>query len=211
MKGVLFIGGAAPEYKAVELELADAEIIVAADSGFDSAIKMGIRPDIIIGDMDSIQSKSILDSYPQEKIIRFSKDKDKTDTELGFSYLMEKNFDKVVIIGGGAGRMDHFLGIVFLFDRVLSPDIWYTHSTKFQKITGNTKVYSMKGRTVSFFPVGSDECQMKSKGLKWPLNNLVWNRGDMGISNIAVDDPFSIEMIKGRLIMVSQLREEEVY
>lgn len=211
MKGVLFIGGAAPEYKTVEHELEDSEIIVAADSGFDSALKMGISPDIIIGDMDSIQSKSIFDSYPQGKIIRFSKDKDKTDTELGISYLIEKKIDKIVIIGGGAGRMDHFLGIVFLFDRVLSPDIWYTHSARFQKITGTTKVSFMKGRIVSFFPVGRDECRMKSKGLKWPLNNLVWNRGDMGISNLAVDDPFYIEMIKGRLIMVSQLEEEEVY
>ena len=48
---------------------------------------------------------------------------------------------------------------------------------------------------------------MKSKGLKWPLDNLIWKRGDMGISNIAVDDPFYIEMFEGRLIMVSQLEE----
>ena len=75
------------------------------------------------------------------------------------------------------------------------------------KITGHTQISSMKGRIVSFFPIGEDNCKMKSKGLKWPLDNLLWKRGDMGISNIVIDDPFNIEMIEGRLIMVCQLKE----
>ena len=65
----------------------------------------------------------------------------------------------------------------------------------------------MKGQTVSFFPIGKNECKMQSKGLKWPLNNLVCSRGDMGISNIVVDESFYIKMLKGQLIMVSQLEE----
>ena len=211
MKGVLFIGGTAPEYSSIKNELKDADIIVAADSGFDSAIIMGVNPDVVVGDMDSIKHVHMLDRYPSDKVFRFPKDKDKTDTELGISYLQKNKFDKIVLIGGGGGRMDHFLGIVFLFDRDFSPDIWYTHSTRLQKITGHIQIPSMKGRIVSFFPIGKGKCRMKSKGLKWPLDNLIWTRGDMGLSNLAIDNPFCIEMLEGRLIMVNQLEEEEDY
>ena len=205
MKGILFIGGKAPEYNFVKKEFEDAEIITAADSGFDSALQMGIKPDIIIGDMDSIKNKKLLNKYSPDKILKFPKDKDETDTELGIKYLMDNNYDEIIIIGGGGGRMDHFLAIVLLFDREFSPDIWYTNSTKFQKITGYCKIPFVKGNLVSFFPTGKGICRMKSKGLKWPLDGLVWSRGDMGISNIVTENGFSVEMIEGRLIMVNQL------
>ena len=209
MKGVLFTGGAAPEYRHIKNEVKEADIIVAADSGFDTAIRMGVNPDVVIGDMDSIKYFDMLDRYPPDRVLRFPEDKDKTDTELGITYLQENKFDEIVLIGGGGGRMDHFLGIVFLFDRDFSPVIWYTHSTRMQKITGRIQIPSMKGKTVSFFPVGTGQCRMKSEGLKWPLDNLLWSRGDMGLSNIAIDDPFCIEMLEGGLIMVTQLEEED--
>ncbi|MCK5671925.1 MAG: thiamine diphosphokinase [Spirochaetales bacterium] len=209
MKGILFIGGAAPEYNFIKKEIDEAELIIAADSGFDSAISMDVKPDIILGDMDSIKNIKKLNSYPEDKVFIFSKEKDETDTELGIKYLKDHNFNEIVIIGGGGGRMDHFLAIVLLFDREFSPDIWYTHNTRFQKITGSCKVYSGKGQLVSFFPTGKGICRMKSKGLKWPLDDLIWSRGDMGISNITTDDPFFIEMIEGRLMMVNQLKDLE--
>lgn len=209
MKGVLFTGGAAPEYRYIKDEVKDADIIVAADYGFDTAIKMGVNPDIVIGDMDSIKHFDMLKEYSPDKVLRFPEDKDETDTELGIIYLQKNYFDEIVLIGGGGGRMDHFLGIVFLFDREFSPVIWYTNSTRMQKITGRIQIPSMKGKTVSFFPVGKSQCRMKSEGLKWPLDNLVWTRGDMGLSNIVLEDPFCIEMLEGSLIMVTQLEEED--
>lgn len=207
MKGILFIGGASPDYNSIKKELLDAEIIIAADSGFDTAINMNIKPDIIIGDMDSIKNIKKLKEYSENKILRFSKDKDDTDTELGIKYLIDHNFDEIILIGGGGGRMDHFLAIVLLFDREISPDLWYTDSTRFQKIAGTCEISSKMGQLVSFFPTGNGVCRMKTKGLKWPLDGLVWSRGDMGISNIITNDTISIEMIEGRLIMVNQLKD----
>jgi len=207
VKGILFIGGEAPDYNIIKNELLDAELIIAADSGFDTALKMGIKPDIIIGDMDSISNKEKILQYPPEKVLIFPKDKDETDTELAIKYLKDVNINEIIIIGGGGGRMDHFLAIVLLFDREFSPDIWYTNSTRFQKITGSINISLKKDILVSFFPTGKGVCRMKSKGLKWPLDGLVWSRGDMGISNIVTQDPFSIDMIEGRLIMMNQIKD----
>ena len=207
MTGVLFTGGLSPDFSVVKKTIQNADIVAAADSGFDTALIMGIKPDVIIGDMDSVKNKKQLAEYPENKVLKFLKDKDETDTELGIKYLSKNKCDNIILIGGGAGRMDHFLGIVFLFDRDLSPNLWYTHNTRFQKITGYSKIHSMKGNFVSFFPLGNAGCSMKSDGLKWPLNDLHWKKGDMGISNLVTKDPFSVEIIQGSLLMVNQSKD----
>jgi len=207
MTGVLFTGGLSPDFSTIKNIIHNADMVAAADSGFDTAVEMGIKPNIIIGDLDSIKNISYLSEYPEAKILKFSEDKDETDTELGIIYLSQKKCDNIILIGGGGGRMDHFLGIVFLFDRDLSPNLWYTDNTRFQKITGYSKIHSMKGKLVSFYPLGKIGCSMKSDGLKWPLDNLHWEKGDMGVSNLVTKDPFSIEMIRGSLLMVNQIKE----
>ncbi len=209
MKGILFTGGAAPESKFVKGELDNADLIVAADSGFDTALGMGVVPDIVLGDMDSVKDPSVFNSFPFLQVLSYPCDKDETDTELGLLLLKDKKMDQIVLIGGGGGRMDHFLGIVFLFDREISPDIWYTDSTRFQKITGNVQISSVIGREVSFFPCGTAPCRMTSRGLKWPLDGFVWRKGDMSISNRVVDDPFVIEMLEGQLILLNQLEGDD--
>jgi thiamine pyrophosphokinase len=209
MKGVLIIGGEAPSLETVRHEIVNAEIIICADSGFDTALDMGLAPDIIIGDMDSIRNKTRLNELSENKVLRYSEYKDETDTELGIKYLRDNSFDEIIIVGGGGGRMDHFLGIVFLFDREFPPDIWYTHDTRFQKISGYNIIPSRKGDLVSFYPAGKSVCRMKSTGLKWPLDNLLWSKGDIGISNIVTEDPFTITMLEGRLIMINQIKDTE--
>lgn len=210
MKGVLFTGGKAPKFQTIKNDLLNAHLIVAADSGFDSALKMGIKPDIIIGDMDSVQELTSFNQYSSDKIMKYPRDKDETDTELGIKYLQDNNCNEIILIGGGGGRMDHFLALVLLFDREFSPDIWYTHNARFQKISGKCAISGLKGDLVSFFPTGKNVCRMTSNGLKWPLDNLEWTRGDMGISNIAISDPFYIDMIEGSLLMINQLKDHNI-
>jgi thiamine pyrophosphokinase len=209
MKGILFIGGEGPEFKYIKSHLADADLIIAADSGYDNAKKINVSPDIIIGDMDSISNINDLSGYNSENIIKVERDKDETDTELAIKYLKDHNFNEIIIVGGGGGRMDHFLAIVLLFDREFSPDIWYSHNTRFQKISGSNKLPTEIGKLVSFFPTGKGVCRMISRGLKWPLTDLIWRRGDMGISNIATENVIYIKMLEGSLIMVNELKDRK--
>ena len=61
------------------------------------------------------------------------------------------------------------------------------------------------GNEVSFFPL-SPICRMKSEGLYWPLDHLIWGAGDCGISNRVEKNPFSIRMEEGELLMVQDLQ-----
>jgi thiamine pyrophosphokinase len=114
-----------------------------------------------------------------------------------------------VIAGGGGGRLDHLLGLVSLFERDKFPTLWYTSRELIQVVEGTLVVTDCLGQTVSFFPLGGTVSGMSSKGLKWPLDELEWNRGDMGVSNVFSEGRCTISVSHGRLLMVRTVVEED--
>ena len=72
---------------------------------------MFLIPDLIIGDLDSINSKT-LDRAKKDaaEIISYEIDKDKTDFELALNYLKINNYKNITIIGGESGELDHLFG-----------------------------------------------------------------------------------------------------
>lgn len=205
--GILITGGKAPQYSKISQIVKSGKYIVAADSGLDTADEWGIRPNKIIGDMDSLSDKEKLKGYSKDEVIIYEKDKDLTDTEIGLELLWKIGVDAPCIIGGGGGRMDHFIGILSIFHRNPSPFLWITHSALVLEIKNQVRIVVGKGKKLSFFPLGCDIVEMESEGLKWPLDNVVWKIGNVGISNETIVDTVSVTMRKGRAIMVSSLEE----
>ena len=110
--------------------------VVAADSGLETLMRYQsffsrqrgcFSPSHIVGDMDSISDKSLLASFSKAKVELSPQDKDFSDTELALYKLAEngrtKN-DRVTLIGGGGGRVDHLFAIFDIFSTYLSPDVW---------------------------------------------------------------------------------------
>jgi thiamine pyrophosphokinase len=203
--GVLITGGESPEREFIETVLKRADLIIAADSGLNAALKMGVRPGIVVGDMDSIRME-----IPRDiEVITFQKEKDETDTEIGLRILAERGATHRCIIGGGGGRLDHLLGIVSLFHRESAPDEWYTRWEHIIQVKGMLRLTGLTGKRISLFPLGCQICRMESEGLQWPLNSLSWKQGSMGISNIVTKDPVRITMKKGRLLLIYDLCRNE--
>jgi thiamine pyrophosphokinase len=213
--GILFTGGEgpAPEKAAVLVREAGASLIAAADSGLISAEAAGIKPDLIIGDFDSLDDGGRLAAYKREQIRSYPVDKDYTDTELALSALRESGCGRVWIIGGGGGRLDHLLAIRSFFERDNPPERWITAKEDIRCIQspGVLEVSNEGGGRaplgpVSVFPVGkSGSWKAGSRGLKWPLTGLVWNRGFFGVSNEAPDGVFSIYAEKGSFLVILPL------
>ncbi len=207
MLGIVFTGGQGPERKEVEEYLKRAQLIVAADSGILLAERMGVEPQIILGDMDSIPDQRILEKHKNAEIRVYPTEKDDTDTELALKCLREKGCTESILIGGGGGRLDHLLGIVSLFYRPDPPSRWFTHGEEVIYISKVLEVRGLKGKTVTFMPVSQEECRMRTEGLRWPLDSLCWKPGDIGISNIALSDKIRVTMLKGKLIMIIPKKE----
>jgi len=211
MLGLAFIGGEAPEPDLCQLLARRADLIVAADSGLQTAENAGLRPDWVIGDMDSLDDLGRLEKYPADKVLRFRQDKDHTDTELALDLLREQGCEKICIIGGGGGRLDHILALRSLFERKKYPERWVTKNEDIyclDVLNTSGGVLNIKvplSSLVSVFPLGSGPWDIESNGLKWPLNGLSWEMGSIGISNTTVEDQFGIRVNKGRFLLIVPL------
>ncbi|MDR0644687.1 MAG: thiamine diphosphokinase [Treponema sp.] len=203
MKGIVFIGGNAPEPTVSGKAAEGANLIVAADAGLITAEEAGLQPDWVVGDMDSLDAYGAaarLRKYPQDRIRRHPPYKDDTDTELALSLLWDKGCDETVIIGGGGGRIDHIFALHALFERDPCPDQWLTDKEDVFCLKKGVFSHESCG-LVSVFPVGKGPWRAKSEGLKWPLDRIVWKRGFFGISN-AADGLFSISATQGRFLVI---------
>ena len=214
MLGIVFTGGESPTANIIKNELKGKKpFIVAADSGLIAAESAGIKADYVVGDMDSVETKRLA-SYPSDCVIRYRRDKDFTDTELALEKVFKKGCKDVWIIGGGGGRNDHFFAIHSLFEREVFPSRWMTGDNDIRCIDAEVGVHEYSatlaaGTQVSVFPIGKGDWDATSKGLKWPLESLYWDRGVFGLSNVSVDGFFYVTALSGRFLVVLPLPEDK--
>ncbi|MDR0315398.1 MAG: thiamine diphosphokinase [Treponema sp.] len=217
-QGIVFTGGEGPQPELIRRLCegpAQGALLAAADSGLLRAEAAGLKPDWIVGDMDSLGDQARLDAYPAERIMRHATDKDHTDTELALAVLWEKGCGEIWIVGGGGGRIDHLFAIRSLFERERFPCRWITAAEDIRCIdaadaqTGSLSLTLESGALVSVFPLGAGPWKVASRGLKWPLDDLQWNRGFFGLSNVAEAGTFSITAEQGRFMLVMPLPSEK--
>ncbi|MDR0908607.1 MAG: thiamine diphosphokinase [Spirochaetaceae bacterium] len=197
MVGIIFTGGECPASPAPPRENF---IVIAADSGLLAAEQSGLPIDWIIGDMDSVDT-ALLDKYPPEKIIRFKKDKDYSDTELALQKAAELGCTECRLIGGGGGRMDHLLAIT----RLTGWDKWFTKTETCYKIDAQkNKLLELEcviNTTISVFPLDQGPWKIKSKGLFWPIDNLDWKR-QYSLSNRTTGNTLRFEALQGIFLII---------
>jgi len=209
--GIVFAGGEGPEPETLRrlLDGLPTTATVAADSGLLAAEAAGIRPDWVIGDMDSLGDEARLLPYPAERVIRHSVDKDYTDTELALNLLWEKGCGDVWIIGGGGGRIAHVFAIRDIFERERFPRRWITAGEDIHCVEDCETSFAetcfaviKPGDTVSVFPLAGEPWKAESTGLKWPLDNVNWERGLYGFGNVALERRFCIRAVRGRFMVI---------
>ncbi|MDR2632111.1 MAG: thiamine diphosphokinase [Treponema sp.] len=204
MRGIAFIGGAGPEAARCRALVEGADILVAADSGLILAEQAGLRPDWIVGDMDSLDDLRRLEAYPPERILRCPRDKDLTDTELALGLLWEKGCGETWLMGGGGGRLDHLFALRSLFERCPRPQRWVTGTEDIYCLNAQEQL-ALKlqaGALLSIFPLGSGPWELRSRGLKWPLEGLAWDRGFFGLSNVLLDADCSLCAEAGHFLVI---------
>ncbi|WP_291259850.1 thiamine diphosphokinase [Fusobacterium sp.] len=175
--------------------------IYCADGGANLLEELGILPREIWGDLDSV-SEEILQKYEEVGvgIKRFSKEKDFTDGELVLQYVTEKEYDKIVIIGGLGGRKDHELtnlNLIFKFKNLS----FITEQEEIFEIERDKVILFQKGKTISFVPFSEKVEGLTLKGVKYPLDKYTLHRGDsICMSNIIEEDRCEISFEKGKLL-----------
>lgn len=204
-RALLAIGGDGPDRAAMSLRAGHFDILAAADSGIDLLSSWGWKAELAVGDFDSVMNTSLLDDCPT--VIRHSRDKDESDTELAIKELYKRGYPEITLAGGAGGRMDHLLAIWALFEKDERPLAWLCPGEALYYIERPTRFVCRDSGRVSVFPLKNGARGMKSQGLLWPLDGLVWEAGDCGLSNIAPDGSFEITPGDEPLIVVLDIMD----
>ena len=119
---VIFANGKFPDLEAARALLQADDYLIAADGGVNHLLKMGILPEIVIGDLDSIDEDTLLQLTSAEvNIEQYSEDKNETDIELALRYAIELQPTSILIVGALGGRLDQTLAnLSILTDPTLS-------------------------------------------------------------------------------------------
>jgi thiamine pyrophosphokinase len=191
---VVVIGGGPLSPRAIAEVLPDATI-VAADSGLDHAVAAGLRPQMLVGDLDSISAHGKMWAYAHElEIDEFPVDKDATDVELALARAAVVEATDLLVLGAIGERFDHALGTIAALG---SPALDGFESVKL--LIGETTVYVVhRGHSISIdLPPSSlfsilalhGPCSgINVTGARWPLSSATlgpWST--RGVSNETTD------------------------
>ena len=171
--------------------LSDAEgaYVIAADSGLTSAGKLGLTPDLIVGDFDSYEGP--LPEGPE--ILRVPAEKDVTDTVLACEVAMERGYSRLTIVGGTGGRADHSLAnILWLYSlKKKGADAFLTDGRNEFRVLLDERceIPRERDRYFSLFALGN--CAVTAVGCKYPLPEpvkLTWDNPSYAVSNEVADE-----------------------
>ena len=190
------------------LSLIQAEdYIICADGGTLHALKLGLKPDLIIGDLDSLPQGDWKRLQRADIPIElFPQDKNETDLELALRSAQEKVPESILVVGALGGRLDQTLGNLSLMsDPGLSAvDVRAddgVEETFFcrreSSIDGNP------GDIVSLLPWMGTVTGVRTEGLRWPLHSeTLFPEKSRGISNKMLDRTASVSIESGLLLIV---------
>jgi len=184
-----------------------AELVVAADAGVDHAIALGFRVDVVVGDLDSA-SVAALEAAEAggARVERHPVDKDATDLELALHAARNAGVDAVVVVGGGGGRVDHFLANTLLLGTAALADVAVSArigDTDVVVVRDHATLDGRPGDLCSLLPLGGTARGVETTGLRYPLTHEDLVPGtSRGVSNELVDAVAEVRLASGVLLAV---------
>ncbi len=177
--------------------------LFCADGGANTALKLGLLPLYIIGDLDSIYNETISYYQGKSRIIRLSGQND-TDVEKCLKEAIKLKFDEAFLVGVSGDRLDHTfcnLGIAIKFFGKINIKIIAENSI-LTVLKGSHKLKTIPEETISIYGI-DDRTKITSRGLKYPLKNLLLPFGKReSTSNIAVNDHIELKVTSGVIFVI---------
>ncbi|MEE1312397.1 MAG: thiamine diphosphokinase [Lachnospiraceae bacterium] len=183
--------------------------IYAADKGVQYAVQLGIRPDLILGDFDSLGEKM------KEKmkdwnipVLTFPPEKDYTDTHLAITHAISQGADEITLIGATGTRLDHTWANIGLLQMAMKEGVRAWIVDAHNRISMWNSGREMKkeeafGDYVSLIPYTEKVTGITLTGFYYPLSDAELTLGiSLGISNELISKTGKIEIGSGDLIII---------
>lgn len=188
---------------------------IAVDRGYEHALYMGIKPDVLLGDFDSMSRaykesvKTIMDA---DEIITFPKEKDDTDTLLAIKRAIDEECDDITIICALGGRLDHTLANIQCMKYASTKGVKceiISDSEYLRTITrddGRVNIPRKEGYSLSLFAL-SDVCTgISIEGAKYNVEDIeLRNDFPLGHGNDWIMEEGVISVGSGVLLIVESM------
>jgi thiamine pyrophosphokinase len=205
---VVVLGGTPPT-RAIKQYIPAHQLVIAADSGLHGAIDLGLRVNVVIGDMDSVD-KAVLAAVEANgtTVTQLPRDKDSTDAELALLKAVEMGATKIVLITKGGGRLDHELGVFAVLQnpglrKCTIEAMWDNSILHLIHGPSSVTITGKQGSNVGLIAAGGSASGITTTGLKWALSNeSLAPHSSRGVSNQLVEETAVISLQEGSLFVV---------
>lgn len=206
-RAVVFANGVLADPEAVRAFLRSEDTLVAADGGYAHMKTLGLKPHLLIGDLDSLDAGEVeslraggvaIETHPAEK--------DETDLELALSRLAEDGYDEIRVVAALGGRLDQTLANLYLLEmeelRGIDVRLDDGHE-EILIIRDRAAVRGNPGDTLSLLPMEGCTKGVFTRGLKYALDgDTLCPSRSRGVSNVMLEPEVFIELRSGALLCI---------
>lgn len=159
------------------------DYVICVDGGSHHLAGLGVRPDVIVGDLDSSEGP-----LPDVPVIKYKPEKDDTDTVLAVKHGLEQGMRDFLLLGGLKGRLDHTfanLCVLRLIVRSGAKGYIMDGDNEACYFENSSRTFKCRmGWYLSVFPFGGDAKGVYEKGLKYGLcDATLVAENPIGVSN----------------------------
>lgn len=198
------IFGASPDwdYARLPVEKEPGDLLICADGGYRHAVALGLEPDWLVGDFDSLP-----ESGAAPHVVRVRPEKDDTDTNLAVLQGQKLGFRSFVLYGGLGGRFDHSMANVQMMAALAEQGVDFRmrdEQSELRVLTpGCWRVPKKRYPFLSLFSLDRETRGVTLQGMKYPLKDAVLtNRFPLGVSNEVLGEEGVISFTEGLLLMI---------
>lgn len=207
MKVLIIANGEIKDIQKVKAMLPQVDYVICADGGVRHARELGVVPDLMVGDFDSLPDE-VLQEYSMAgiPIKRYPMDKDKTDMQIAVDTAIEIGASQVFLVGTFGSRWDHsyanMLMLYRLARRGIKAQILDSHNVVMVS-SGKVEIEGEIGQTLSLLPLSGDVRILRTDGLKYPIvDGILPLDFPYGVSNVLVKPRAEVHVGSGWVMVV---------
>ena len=184
-----------------------AQPLLAADGGANHLARIGLRPTVVVGDLDSVSPKTR--AWLGEECMVDRPNQDRTDLDKALEYGFEElGITNLTVLAALGGRTDHDLGNLGLLARLAMGDrlTYEAADQTVLAVAGEASLAANPGETWSFWTF-DPTVRVTVEGVRWPLDNVSIDAGNRpSISNEAIAEEVRICASGGAVVVTRQVK-----
>lgn len=181
------------------------DLILAADGGARHCLSIGLKPDIVIGDLDSLDEPVLAELRAAgAQILQYPARKDFTDLELALQQAAQLGATAVTLLAALGERWDQTCANILLCAAQTAMSISILDGEQvlhFLHGGESLAIHAAAGATVSLVSLSATSQGITTQNLEYPLHDEALVFGSTrGVSNVLLQSPAVITLQQGLLV-----------